>query len=76
MIKLSFLNGGKMIMKTLKCSSRYDLLERIDWLEAEIDKCLSCDLPIGHLEQELSTLRPKVKLISHNQYKPMMTVNL
>jgi len=76
MIKLSFLNGGDMTMKTLKCSSRYDLLERINWLETEIDKCLSCDLPIVHLEQELCTLRPKVKVISHNQYKPMITVNL
>ncbi len=73
---LSFLNGGDMAMKTLKCSSRYDLLERINWLEVEIDKCLSYDLPIVHLEQELSTLRPKVELISHNQYTPMMIDNL
>ena len=76
MIKLSFLNGGDMTMKTLKCSSRYELVERINWLEAEIDKCLSCDLPIVHLEQELCTLRTKTKVNSQKQYKPIMVVNL
>jgi len=63
-------------MKTLKYNFNNELEKRINWLEAEIDKCLSYDLPIVHLEQELSTLRPKVKLISHNQYTPMMIVNL
>ena len=76
MIKLSFLNGGDMTMKTLKCLSLYDLLERINWLETEIDKCLSCDLPIVHLEQELNTLRTKTKVNSQKQYTPMITVNL
>ena len=76
MIKLSFLNGGDMTMKTLKYSSRYELVERINWLEAEIDKCLSCDLPIAHLEQELNTLRTKTKVNSQKQYTPMITVNL
>ena len=60
----------------MKYTSHNEIIERINWLEAEIDRCLSCDLPIVQLEKELCTLRPKVKVISHNQYKPMLTINL
>ena len=71
-----FLNGGEMIMKTLKYTSHNELLERINWLETEIDMCLSCDLPIVHLDQELCTLSTKTKVNSQNQYTSMMIVNL
>ena len=43
----------------MKYTSYNELLKRISWLEAEIDTCLSCDLPIVHLEKELCTLRTK-----------------
>ena len=30
-----------------------DIEHRIAWLREEIDRCLLCDLPFGHLEREL-----------------------
>lgn len=33
--------------------NKKEISKYIDWLESEIDKCLKCDLPYEHLENEL-----------------------
>ena len=33
-----------------------EIEKRIVWLNEEIDRCLSCDLPIAHLERELALI--------------------
>jgi hypothetical protein len=57
-------------------TSQNEILGRIHWLEAEIDTCLSCDLPIEHLEQELSTLSTKTNVNNQNYSPPVLVGNL
>ena len=52
----------------MRYTSYNELVKRIILLEAEIDMCLSCDLPIEHLEQELCTLKAKTKINAQNQH--------
>ena len=33
-----------------------DIERRITWLHEEIDRCLSIDLPVDHLERELALI--------------------
>ena len=43
-------------MNKRKVLSEREIGEYISWLETEIDKCLECDLPVSHLEEELIAL--------------------
>lgn len=43
-------------MNARKILSEREIGEYIFWLETEIDKCLECDLPVNHLEEELIAL--------------------
>ena len=43
------------MIKRIKLSFE-EIINRILWLQAEIDLCLQYDLPIEHLEKELSEI--------------------
>ena len=45
-----------LTLNNRKILSEREIGEYISWLETEIDKCLECDLPVNHLEEELIAL--------------------